>query len=462
MTTALLAARIHDVGGLSSLNHPFSGAPATATQTKQDSLRRTLAKTLIGNRAYGVDILEVGYQSLQGVGIATHLALWDTLSRNAIFLTGNGVNDSHGGSWAAMQSRFLTWAWAVDSTESSLLAALASGRIWIGEPSFGGMVDLLVDGVAPMGSVTVSDLAARELQIMLTGAPEGGTVKLVRGPVDYAGATLPDPNTVSQSYAASDFATGSVAVSVDTTASTFARIEVLDSTGRVVAVSNPVWLLRADPPEASPPPGRSSRRHRSSSDRLQAWPLRPSVIREPACYRLEPLAQQELVAAGIEHASIGTRHERGPPGVRLGTHGSVVGRVDDERGDAAVDHARVLDVLRDRGVGEERPHRAAARGERLTREVADDLREDSRGRSPPGTRPPGGPPSRPRPRHGVRAMRAVHPSHGSPAPSRGGTAARPARGPRPAQRSTRSRARRARPRASGPRPRGFPRSPPRR
>ena len=252
VTTALLAARIHDVGGLSSLNHPFTGAPATATQTKQDSLRRTLAKTLIGNRAYEVDILEVGYQSLQGVGIATHLALWDTLSRNAIFLTGNGVNDSHGGSWAAMQSRFLTWAWAVDSTESSLLAALASGRIWIGEPSFGGMVDLLVDGVAPMGSVTVSDLAARELQIMLTGAPEGGTVKLVRGPVDYAGATLPDPNTVSQSYAASDFATGSVAVSVDTTASTFARIEVLDSTGRVVAVSNPVWLLRADPPGGIP------------------------------------------------------------------------------------------------------------------------------------------------------------------------------------------------------------------
>lgn len=248
VVAAALAARIHDVGGLSSLNHPFgSGTPALVSQTKQDSLRRTLAKTLIGNRAYGVDILEVGYQTRQGVGIGTHLALWDTLARNGIFLTGNGVNDAHGGTWSTMSNRFLTWAWAVDAAEPSLLRALASGRIWIAEPSFRGMVDLLVDGVAPMGSVSVSGSSARSLQIMATGVPAGGTVKLVRGPVDYAGAAVPDPNTVAQSLPASDFASGSVTVSVDTTAATFARIEVLDSTGRVVGVSNPVWMLRAEP-----------------------------------------------------------------------------------------------------------------------------------------------------------------------------------------------------------------------
>jgi hypothetical protein len=252
--TAALAARIHDVGGLSSLNHPFgSGTSSLSTLTKQDSLRRTIAKKLIPTRAYGVDILEVGYQARQGVGIAGHLALWDTLSRNGIFLTGSGVNDSHGGSWAGLPNRFLTWAWAADATEPSLLRALAAGRIWIAEPSFRGMVDLLADGVAPMGSVTVSDLAARDLQIMMTAAPAGGSVRLVRGPVDYAGTAVPDPNTVSQSFPASDFASGSVTVSVDTSASTFVRTEVLDSTGRVVGVSNPVWLLRADPPGGIPP-----------------------------------------------------------------------------------------------------------------------------------------------------------------------------------------------------------------
>ncbi|MEO8477089.1 MAG: twin-arginine translocation signal domain-containing protein [Actinomycetota bacterium] len=251
--TAALAVSIHDVGGLSSLNHPFgSGTPGLATQSKQDSLRRALATKLIGNRAYGVDILEVGYQTRQSVGIGAHLGLWDALSRNAIFLTGNGVNDNHGGTWAGQPNRFLTWAWAADPAEPSLLGALAAGRIWFAEPSFRGMVDLLADGVAPMGSVTVSDLAARSLQLMVTGAPAGGSVRLVRGPVDYAGSTVPDPNTVTQSFPAGDLSSGSVTVSIDTTASTFARTEILDATGRVVGGSNPIWLLRADPPGGIP------------------------------------------------------------------------------------------------------------------------------------------------------------------------------------------------------------------
>ncbi len=151
-----------------------------------------------------------------------------------------------------MTNRFMTWAWAADATEPNLLRALAAGRIWISEPSFRGMVDLLVDGVAPMGSVSVSDLTARSLTMMVTGAPAGGSVKLVQGPVDYAGATVPDPNTVSQSFPASDFASGSVTMSVDTTTSKYARIEIADSTGRVVGASNPVWMLRASPPLGIP------------------------------------------------------------------------------------------------------------------------------------------------------------------------------------------------------------------
>jgi hypothetical protein len=252
--TAALAAGIHDVGGLSSLNHPFgSGTPKLAAQTKQDSLRRALAKKLIANRAYGVDILEVGYQTRASVGIGAHLGLWDALSRNGIFLSGTGVNDSHGGSWAGMPNRFLTWAWAADAGEASLLGALAAGRVWTAEPSYRGMLDLLVDGVAPMGSVSVGDPASRDVQVIVTDAPAGGAVRLVRGPVDFAGASVPDPNTVTQTFPASDFTSGSVSVPVDTSASTFARTEVLDSTGRLVGASNPVWLLRADPPGGIPP-----------------------------------------------------------------------------------------------------------------------------------------------------------------------------------------------------------------
>jgi hypothetical protein len=251
--TTTFAGEIHEVGGLSSLNHPFgSDVPALATQTKQDTARRLLAAKLIGNRAYGADILEVGYQSRGGMGLGTHLGLWDSLSRNGIFLTGNGVNDAHGGDWARSPNRFVTWAWATDSTESNLLRALAAGRIWIAEPTFRGTIDLLVDGSAPMGSVSVSDRTTRSLQLTVTGMPEDGSVRLVTGPVDYAGPTVPDPDTVSQRFATSDFSSGPATVSVNTTLGRFARLEVIDSTGRVVAVSNPVWMLRADPPGGLP------------------------------------------------------------------------------------------------------------------------------------------------------------------------------------------------------------------
>ena len=41
--------------------------------------------------------IEVGYKSRAGMDLAHHVGLWDILSRNAIFLTGNGVTDDHSG-----------------------------------------------------------------------------------------------------------------------------------------------------------------------------------------------------------------------------------------------------------------------------------------------------------------------------------------------------------------------------
>lgn len=248
-----LAGRIHQVGGLSSLNHPFgSGGGGLKSQSAQDSTRRALATKLIGNRAYGVDIIEAGYASREGIGVGGHLALWDAMSRNAIFLTGTGVNDSHGGPWKSQKNTFLTWAWSPDVSEDSLVDALAAGRIWFAEASWRGMLDLLVDGVAPMGSASVSGLSSRSLTIMATGVPSGGTVRLIRGPADLAGPNAPDPGTTVTSYPASQFAGGSLTVPVATATSAYVRVEVVDSTGRLKASSNPVWLLRAAPPGGIP------------------------------------------------------------------------------------------------------------------------------------------------------------------------------------------------------------------
>jgi hypothetical protein len=146
----------------------------------------------------------------------------------------------------------MTWAWATDATEPNLLSALSAGRAWFADSQWRGMIDLLADGMAAMGSVSVSSLDARDLTVMVTDIPAGGSARLIKGPVDLAGAMAPDPGTVATSIAAADLAGGTLTVSVDTAASAFVRVEVLDATGKVRASSNPIWLLRGEPPDGIP------------------------------------------------------------------------------------------------------------------------------------------------------------------------------------------------------------------
>jgi hypothetical protein len=91
------------------------------------------------------------------------------------------------------------------------------------------------------------------LQVTATKIPAGGSVRVVRGVVDYAGSGAPRPNTaVVKSFAPSDFVSGKASMNVDTSSSCFVRTQVVNSAGAVVAVSNPVWLLRSTPPNGIP------------------------------------------------------------------------------------------------------------------------------------------------------------------------------------------------------------------
>jgi hypothetical protein len=104
-----------------------------------------------------------------------------------------------------------------------------------------------------MGSASVSSVSSRTLQVTATKIPTGGSVRVVRGVVDYAGSGAPRPNTaVVKSFAPSDFVSGKATMNVDTSSSCFVRTQVVNSAGAVVAVSNPVWLLRSTPPNGIP------------------------------------------------------------------------------------------------------------------------------------------------------------------------------------------------------------------
>jgi len=252
----VISNRVLADGGVASYNHPFGTADGKVWATdKQDATRRTVAATMLDSRANDANLLEVGYAQRGHVSLAQHLSLWDTMWRNGLWITGTGVTDDHSGhakSWTSGVNRYITTVWAPTAGVGDLLAALRAGRAFCSDlPKFkGGALDLTVDGAVPMGSVSVRpDLDQRQLTIMAVGLPTGGSVQVVRGPVDYAGSSYPDPGTqVVTTVPAADFATGSTTVPVDTTTSCFVRVTALSSTNVVVALSNPVGLLREAPP----------------------------------------------------------------------------------------------------------------------------------------------------------------------------------------------------------------------
>ena len=241
---------IHANGGLASINHAFQPGDSSIAANPT-----AVALDLLGRRAAGADILEVGYAAKGTNGtLANHLAVWDTLSRNAVFVTGTGVSDDHGGnSWATQANRFYTGVWAPATTEPALMAALAAGRSYVGFlGGFSGTVDMSVDS-ADMGSVLVDpDTASRTVRMGVTGVPAGGTVQLLRGAVDYAGTAAPVPDTaVVAQYTADQLAANDL-LPVDGTQECFYRLQVLDGSGAVVAFGQPIWLLHTAPSTGVP------------------------------------------------------------------------------------------------------------------------------------------------------------------------------------------------------------------
>jgi hypothetical protein len=266
--------QVKATGGLVSFNHPFgTGESAPTDATSQSAALQRVFQDLFTNGVCGVDILEVGYQqrgsmkvdkAVVSADIGTHQRLWDMLSRNGFYLTGNGATDNHTGgvgSWRKDANRFVTYVWAKAVTETDLLAGLRAGRAYVGElSSFTGSLDLLVDDVVPMGAVSVRpDLRTRTLRIFAARLPTNSAVRVVQGPVDHPGTATLDSGTVAvQTVPVSALANGSANVGLSTGRSSFVRLDVLSSGGRTIGFSNPIWLLKEPSVRPVPPARRSS------------------------------------------------------------------------------------------------------------------------------------------------------------------------------------------------------------
>jgi hypothetical protein len=257
--------QIRGAGGLASYNHPFGYGydPPLPAAVQQRKLTEVAVKMLPGTSepaALGCDLLEVGYPLRNGVSLENHVGLWDVLSRNGAFLTGNGTTDDHfGQDWLGIQNNWFTSVWTTGTGSESLLTPLAAGRSWCASlADYRGSLDLWVDESVPMGSVSVSSLQTRSLRAHATRLPKGSVLEIVQGPVDYAGLADPTPTSqVIASYPAGQFVDGAVGTALGTGGSSFVRSQLRDARGQIIALSNPVWLLRSEPPQGVPAPRRA-------------------------------------------------------------------------------------------------------------------------------------------------------------------------------------------------------------
>jgi hypothetical protein len=247
--------QVHEMHGLISWNHPFGyNTGPLLTAAERVTKRRQVFQSMLAVGAFDVDIIEVGYALRGQVDAATHIALWDTFSRNGTFLTGNGTSDDHGGlGWKSLNNGFATGAWTASKTDTDVTAALAAGRAFAAHVGRwpGGQLDMVVDDTVPMGAVSVSAMTSRRMALSVTSIPTGGSIQLVSGPVDYAAAQDPG-TTVVRTLGPSAFVGGVASFAVDTTTSRFYRAQVLASDGSVIGTGNPVWLLRQQPPSGIP------------------------------------------------------------------------------------------------------------------------------------------------------------------------------------------------------------------
>jgi hypothetical protein len=266
--------QIHEQGGAVSLDHMFGigiyGDPAE-TQEQKEARIDAMKEELLATRAYRTDALEVGYRWRQGIELDGFVEVWDTLTGNAVFLTANGVTDSHGsdffhgwGPWIEgnvhRENNFVTWLWAPALTETDLVKAILAGRAFFGDPyAFGwdSTIDLVTAEGFPMGRVILTDRATHDVQTRIESIPPSAQVRLLQGEIRED----PPVSYLDVNWLRDEIRSGTVVgdvytdtVNVDTSLPSFVRLEVRDGSGQPLAYSNPVHFVRSVPAVGIPAP----------------------------------------------------------------------------------------------------------------------------------------------------------------------------------------------------------------
>lgn len=246
-----LVSRLHEQGGLVSYNHPFGTGGGDLSRTAQIERVRAIAAELISENVFGAELLEVGYRQRGGVDLAGHLKVWDACSRAGVFVTGIGVNDNHSGmGWDTAENNFSTWIYASEPTVGPLSHALKAGRAYFGDLSkYNGDINIRSANGTTMGQAELQADHGNHITVTVSDLPAGWfvdlvTLDMVKGSETTMVTSPEDSDYARISLGASEFTGGEAAVTIDSAVEQVHRLEVLDNTRQIVAISNPMWLLR--------------------------------------------------------------------------------------------------------------------------------------------------------------------------------------------------------------------------
>jgi hypothetical protein len=261
--------QIHAQGGCVSLNHVFGTGLLGPIETPEEKAARIRyeKRRLIATRVWGADLLEVGYRIRNGVDLLQFLETWDAVTGNAIFVTGNGVTDSHGryffDGWGPYDpgnpyrlNNFVTFIYANESSEAALIDGLLGGRAFFGDPfAYEGSLDLATTDGFPMGRIVLTDRDDHDLVVRATDVSPTVELRLVQGEIrenpssEYLVANVLRDESLGGTVVGGVFAD---TVSIDTTVPSFLRVELREN-GQGVAYSNPIHFVRDVPGVGIPP-----------------------------------------------------------------------------------------------------------------------------------------------------------------------------------------------------------------
>lgn len=195
---------VHASGGIVSIAHPFGTQVTlpTGTAAEREHGVASLGAFLVSHRAWGADLIEVGYPVRGGYYLSDHLHLLDYLLANGVRICGVATTDSHGGYelenpqlGTEDESNFVTWIGDADrsTAPAGLIASLRGCDDSFGDPFFvhGGMwisvradstgrqvMDMDLSGVSPS-----AQFFEYEGEVDSTGVPHAPVYRSYGAPV---------------------------------------------------------------------------------------------------------------------------------------------------------------------------------------------------------------------------------------------------------------------------------------